>query len=45
VPKLSETPGTTEWLGPRLGEHTSEVLASIGIGDQKAAELRAQGVI
>ena len=45
VPKLSETPGTTRWLGPGLGEHTASVLASIGIGEQKLAELRAQGVV
>ena len=45
VPKLSETPGRTQWLGPRLGEHTAEVLASIGIGSQALAELKAQGVV
>src|SRR3954462_8229282 len=26
VPKLSKTPGETRWIGPRLGEHTDEVL-------------------
>jgi crotonobetainyl-CoA:carnitine CoA-transferase CaiB-like acyl-CoA transferase len=31
VPKLSATPGETRWLGPALGEHTEEVLASLGI--------------
>ncbi|MBL8266565.1 CaiB/BaiF CoA transferase family protein [Steroidobacter sp.] len=30
VPKLSATPGRTRWLGPTLGEHTSEVLAGLG---------------
>jgi crotonobetainyl-CoA:carnitine CoA-transferase CaiB-like acyl-CoA transferase len=30
VPKLSETPGSTKWLGPELGAHTEEVLASLG---------------
>ncbi len=45
VPKLSETPGTTEWLGPKLGEHTEEVLASIGIDNRACAELRAQGIV
>ena len=30
VPKLSETPGTIEWVGPKLGEHTSEVLTDAG---------------
>ena len=45
VPKLSETPGGTDWLGPPLGAHTAQVLASIGIDEQKLAELRAQGVV
>ncbi|MGQ0699390.1 MAG: CaiB/BaiF CoA transferase family protein [Panacagrimonas sp.] len=29
VPKLSATPGRTRWLGPALGAHTEEVLASL----------------
>ena len=45
VPKLSGTPGETRWLGPALGAHTEEALASIGIRGEKLAELRAQGVI
>jgi formyl-CoA transferase len=45
VPKLSETPGVTEWLGPALGEHVEEVLASIGITGPALDELRAEGVI
>src|SRR5258708_5870726 len=30
VPKLSETPGETRWIGPHLGEHTDEVLREAG---------------
>jgi formyl-CoA transferase len=45
VPKLSETPGVTEWLGPGLGEHAEEVLATIGITGPALEELRAEGVI
>lgn len=45
VPKLSETPGRTQWIGPKLGEHTREVLATIGIKDSIYAELKAQGVV
>jgi len=45
VPKLSETPGRTQWLGPRLGEHTAEVLASLGIEPAALDDLRAQGVV
>jgi formyl-CoA transferase len=40
VPKLSATPGRTEWLGPELGEHTEEVLRSIGYSDEQIAGLR-----
>lgn len=45
VPKLSETPGVTEWLGPELGEHTAEVLRSLGYDEQRIGSLRASGVI
>ena len=30
VPKLSETPGRTNWLGPRLGQHDAEIRATAG---------------
>lgn len=45
VPKLSETPGGTQWLGPALGEHNGEVLRSLGYSEAQIAELAAQGVI
>ena len=45
VPKLSGTPGVTRWLGPKLGEHTDEVLASIGMSGERIAALRQGGVI
>ena len=45
VPKLSETPGGTRWVGPALGEHTEEILASLGIDAQAVAALRKEGVI
>jgi len=45
VPRLSQTPGATRWLGPRLGEHTAEILASVGIDADKLEELREQGVV
>lgn len=45
VPKLSATPGQTQWVGPALGEHTEEILASIGIDHVQCAQLRADGVI
>ncbi len=46
VPKLSETPGRIKHLGPRLGEHTDEVLREVlGMSDEQINELRAKRVI
>jgi formyl-CoA transferase len=45
VPKLTETPGSTEWLGPGLGEHTDELLAGLGYKPERIAALRADGAI
>ena len=45
VPKLSETPGGTRWVGPKLGEHTDEVLTQLGYSEAQRARLRADGVI
>lgn len=45
VPRLSETPGQTRWVGPELGAHTEEVLASIGIAGQDFEALRKSGVV
>lgn len=43
--RLSETPGRVRTTGPRLGEHTAEVLARHGIDDARLAELRAAGAV
>ena len=45
VPKLSETPGETQWIGPTLGQHLEEVLAEIGISGEALAHLRAEGIV
>lgn len=45
VPKLSGTPGRTQWLGPALGEHTDEVLAALGISAERLTQLRSTGII
>lgn len=45
VPKLSATPGGTEWIGPALGEHTDRVLAALGYDARRIAALRAAGAI
>jgi crotonobetainyl-CoA:carnitine CoA-transferase CaiB-like acyl-CoA transferase len=45
VPKLSGTPGNTRWLGPQLGQHTAEVLASVGFDPGAIARLKLKGII
>ncbi|WP_308014701.1 CaiB/BaiF CoA transferase family protein [Nocardia coffeae] len=42
--RLSDTPGEIRTTGPKLGEHTAEILARFGIDEQHLSELREQGV-
>jgi formyl-CoA transferase len=43
-PKLSATPGQTQWLGPALGEHTEEILKALGYSAEKIAQLRDRSI-
>jgi crotonobetainyl-CoA:carnitine CoA-transferase CaiB-like acyl-CoA transferase len=43
--KFGGMPGSALRAAPGLGEHTAEVLASVGVGTDELSELRAQGVI
>jgi crotonobetainyl-CoA:carnitine CoA-transferase CaiB-like acyl-CoA transferase len=45
VPKLSETPGSVNWQGPALGQHTDSVLNDLGMTDADIAQLKSQGVV
>ena len=45
VPKLSETPGDIDWIGPALGEHTEAVLAAHGYARAEIADLRARKAV
>ena len=45
VPKLSETPGGVEWVGPALGEHNQSVLNGLGYSNAQIAELKTLGAI
>jgi formyl-CoA transferase len=45
VPKLSETPGGVEWVGPALGAHTDEVLSGLGYAAAEITQLHQSGAI
>lgn len=45
VPRLTDTPGSTEWPGPALGEHTRPVLLSLGYSEEAIARMSTHGVI
>jgi len=45
APRLSRTPGSVRWTGPRLGQHTEQVLAEAGLSPDDVAGLRAAGVV
>jgi crotonobetainyl-CoA:carnitine CoA-transferase CaiB-like acyl-CoA transferase len=45
VPKLSETPGSVNWQGPTLGQHTDSVLDSLGLTADDIARLKTEGVV
>jgi crotonobetainyl-CoA:carnitine CoA-transferase CaiB-like acyl-CoA transferase len=45
-PRLSDTPGSIEWLGPALGEHNDEIYKGLlGMSDREIGVLRDKGVI
>jgi formyl-CoA transferase len=45
VPKLSETPGSADWVGPELGAHNAELLKALGYDADQIVRLREQGAI
>jgi crotonobetainyl-CoA:carnitine CoA-transferase CaiB-like acyl-CoA transferase len=46
VPRLSDTPGSVKWLGPKLGEHNDEVFKGmLGLTDADIERLASEGVI
>ena len=45
VPKLSKTPGQITRSAPELGQHTTEILESLGISASQQADWKARGVI
>ncbi|MBT2297540.1 CaiB/BaiF CoA transferase family protein [Pseudomonas fluorescens] len=45
LPKLSRTPGRLGAGGPRLGEHTDDLLAGLGLSGEQVRGLRERGII
>ena len=45
VPKLSETPGAVNWQGPSLGQHTGDILGSLGLTVADIQRLKTSGVV
>ncbi len=46
VPKLSQTPGATQWLGPQLGAHNDEIYRGLlHLSAERIEELKREGVI
>ena len=45
VPKLSETPGAVNWQGPSLGQHTDDILGSLGLTVADIQRLKTSGVV
>src|SRR5499427_4589391 len=45
IPRLSDTPGRLRRPAPALGEHTAEILSSLGLGPADIAGLAREGII
>ena len=45
MPRLSDTPGSSEWIGPGLGEHTDATLVALGYPQAEIARLRGEGAV
>lgn len=46
VPKLSETPGRTDWAGPEVGAFNQEIYGDLlGLSSTELAKLKSQGIV
>jgi crotonobetainyl-CoA:carnitine CoA-transferase CaiB-like acyl-CoA transferase len=46
APKLAQTPGRTDWPGPRVGAHNAEILGGLlGLGQDDLDRLAREGVL
>ena len=45
-PRMSDTPGGINWLGPEVGAHTDEILSDrLGLTANAISALRKKGII
>ena len=45
LPKLTGTPGSTQWPGGEVGSHTDELLQKLGLGEDAIANFKARGIV
>ena len=45
LPKLTGTPGSTEWPGGEVGSHTDELLQALGLDAARIAYLKEHGIV
>ena len=45
VPKVTDDPGEIRWCGPKVGEHTDEIMTGAGFSADDIAALRERQVI
>ncbi len=46
IPKLSDTPGETQWPGPEVGSHNEEILGEVlGLDEVSQQQLKEEGII
>ena len=45
LPKLTGTPGSTEWPGGEVGSHTDELLQALGLDARRIAYLKEHGIV
>ena len=45
MPKITESPGGTDWPGPELASHTDEILADLGLHQDEITKLKLTGVV
>ena len=45
LPKLTGTPGSTEWPGGEVGSHTDELLQGLGLDAELIAYLKENGIV